>query len=229
KYVFNHWVTPETEAALLAKEIKRRRYQRIAFINSEHEGIIAVFNAIRDKFKQEGLWDKVVLEEFYLADTTDCRTFLTKARAAQPDVMMVLLLSSGISTFAKQALESGIMAEIAGMELFEDEHVVQAANGALYGKWYVNSDEFDPEFIDLYRQRYKEFPGWASANAYDAVTLLAIGARKFGKNSEQIAKFLKELSDYKGAAGRYSATGDNRFTIPAAVKIIEKDGFKKIG
>jgi len=41
-------------------------------------------------------------------------------------------------------------------------------------------------------------------------------------------QFLHTVKDFNGALGTYSASGDNRFTLPAAIKVITADGFKKI-
>ena len=40
--------------------------------------------------------------------------------------------------------------------------------------------------------------------------------------------FLGGVRDFSGAAGTYSASGDNRFTLPAALKQIQNSAFVKL-
>jgi len=83
------------------------------------------------------------------------------------------------------------------------------------------------EFEQAYYSRFGHHPGWSAVNGYDALTLFYLGSRK-DKSGPAIAKFLSTLSDYSGAAGTYSATGDGRFTLPAAVKVVREDSFERI-
>ena len=39
---------------------------------------------------------------------------------------------------------------------------------------------------------------------------------------------LHTLRDFHGALGTYSASGDNRFTLPTAIKIVTEGGFQKL-
>ena len=63
---------------------------------------------------------------------------------------------------------------------------------------------------------------------YDTSKLIAARLETVGKENRKLAEYLKSVKDYRGAAGSYSATGDNRFELPATVKVVEEDGFKKL-
>jgi branched-chain amino acid transport system substrate-binding protein len=229
KFAFTHWVSPEAEAIKLADEIKRRDYKRFAFIGAEHEGVIAVRDALNSVFNASGITERLVLNELFLATETDFRTFIAKARQKQVDVVIVCLFSGGpLASFAKQARVQGLKVDLAGMEMFEDEREVKASDAALVGHWYVNADVATPAFEKAYRAKYNEHPGWAAANGYDVINLFVKAFRKYGNDRSMYASFLANLADYQGAAGTYSATGDNRFTLPAAVKVVTMDGFKKL-
>ncbi|MBL7662400.1 ABC transporter substrate-binding protein [bacterium] len=227
-YVFIHWVSPEAEAEKMTQEIKRRGYQRIAGISHIQQGVEAYNQAFFSMLKQEGLYERLVFHEQLAVGTTDFNTTLTKLRGANADAIYLAVFSDGLATASRRIKELGIGGEIFGAEFFEDEHVVKASNGALYGSWYVNVDDATAGFVKKYQARYQEFPGLTSSNAYDTLNLIARGVELHGRDNLKIAGSLKTLKDYRGAAGVYSATEDNRFTLPAAVKIVEKDAFKKI-
>ncbi|RIL12553.1 MAG: hypothetical protein DCC75_00195 [Proteobacteria bacterium] len=228
KHVFIHWVVPEKESEIIVREIKKRGLQRIAIIAAEQEGVIAFNKAFMAEMAKHNLTDRIVLDERYLQDNKDFKPFLSKVRAKQADSIYVLLFPGGLSTFMKQARDFAIKADIFGAELFEDQHEVAASDGTLIGKWYVNADEASPDFIANYKKKYGEHPGWATANAYDSLKLMADAVARHGNDNAAIASYLRGIKDYKGAAGSYSATGDNRFDLPATIKIVTKDGFEKI-
>ena len=228
KYSFLHWVTPETEAKALSEEIQLKGYKKIGIITTEHEGAIAFLNAVKESFKKNELSKSVVSEQSFLPEVTDFRTGIAKLKTYEPDAVIVILFPGAISSFAKQSAILHLGADLIGAELFEDENEVKASEGALIGHWYVTADISSGEFLHMYKERYSAFPGWAAANAFDTLNLVADAVKAHGVSTEMVAKQLASLKNYTGAAGVYSATGDNRFTLPATVKVVTEDGFEKI-
>jgi len=228
KYVFIHWVSPEAEAQTMVSEIKKRGYKKLAMISHEQEGAIALEDAFVSEINKQGLGSNLLLKERVLRDVRDFKYFITKLRSKNIDGVSVCLLPGGLAAFAKQARDLGLKADLFGFELFEDANEVKASDGALVGKWYINSDDATDDFQKLYFAKYQEEPGWAAANAYDTLSLIAAAVDKVGKDNLKIAGYLRNIKDYRGATGAYSATSDNRFNLPAAVKIVTKAGFKKL-
>ncbi|MBX7145150.1 MAG: ABC transporter substrate-binding protein [Oligoflexia bacterium] len=227
-YCFIHWVSPEAESAKLVAEIKERGYKRIAMLSHEQQGVVAFDNAFLAELERQGLADRVVLRHNLAIEDRDFNTFIAKARAAKVDGISVALLSGALSSFARKVRESGLKSDLFGAELFEDEHEVRASGGALVGSWFVNADVAQAEFVKKYRDRYHEHPGWATANAYDTLRLIAAAVDQFGNDNLKIASYLRAIRNYSGAAGIYSASGDNRFILPAAIKLVQADGFPKL-
>ncbi|MCB0338456.1 MAG: penicillin-binding protein activator [Bdellovibrionales bacterium] len=225
---FLHWVTPDVEAKVFVDELKKRKYQRMAMIYGEQEGILASIPKIRQELESAGLSDKIVLEKSYLPDATQYRDFVTQAKAKQVDGVIVMLLPGALSTFAKQSRQASLDVDLMGLELFEDENEVRASDGALIGQWYVNASDGSDHFNIKYKQRFGENPGFGSANGYDSMKLIAKAIEKSESEATSVAHYLRTLQDFHGAAGVYSASGDNRFTLPAAVKLVTADGFETI-
>jgi branched-chain amino acid transport system substrate-binding protein len=229
QYAFLHWVIPETQAELLVKEIKKRDYKSIALAISEQRGCIAQEKAVLDQAKKQGIAERIISSDRILADTRDFRTIISKLRAKRADAVFLNLIPGPCSAFARQGRDFGLKAAYFGMDVMEDENEVKASDGALVGAWYVNAADSLESFRRAYQSAYNEYPGWASSNSYDVLNLLAEGVKRFGKDNDKIADYLRTLINYHGAAGIYSATGDNRFTLPAAVKIVTKERFEKPG
>lgn len=228
RFSFIHWVTPEIETQEVVKEIQRRKYKRLGIIGTEQEGVLAVVKSLKDQLQKVGMEKLLVLNEMYLDTEKDFKTYIAKARAKGVDGVIVCLFPGSLSTFAKQTRSQGLNIDLIGIELFEDENEVKASEGALIGQWYVNADSASKSFETIYQKTYGEHPGFGSANGFDALNLYVDALNKNGKSGIEIAKHLAELSNYTGAAGKYSATGDNRFTLPAAVKIVTESGFRKL-
>jgi branched-chain amino acid transport system substrate-binding protein len=228
EYSFIHWVTPPVLGQALAEEIQRRDFQRIAILAAEVTGAIADLEGAVGALKELGLKDRVVYQETFPKEQTDYRTTIAKLRQQKTDAVVIVFFAGALSSFAKQFEASKISAELIGMETFEDESEVRAAGGSLLGRWYVNASDPADWFVSQYKNRYHEHPGWASANGFDSVRLFADAVSAVGNDNRQICDFLRKVKNYKGAAGRYSSSGDNRFTLPAALKIVTAKGFERL-
>ncbi len=169
-----------------------------------------------------------MFDEQVLPDSTDFKSILSKAGAKGTKAIILCLFPGGTASFAKQNKLLGLQADLIGIELFEDQNEVNAAQGGLLGQWYVNADLAAPWFLDLYREKYNEYPGWAAANAYDSLALIAAAFSSEGADNRAIARRLGSLKDYSGASGPYSATGDHRFSLPAAIKVVRESGFERL-
>lgn len=224
-YVFNLWVTPEAEAATAIAEAQKRGYKKIARVVTIQDGALAIKSAFDRENKGQII---IVLDEEFNADVKDFKTYIAKLRQdTKIDAVMVVLLPGQCGVFAKQARQLGIRQDLMGFEMFEDINEVKASGGALVGQWYVNTDDPDSKFLDAYTKQYPEASIWGASAGYDSVLLIARAVEQGFKGSD-INQFLATLKDFKGALGTYSATGDNRFSIPAAVKIVTKDGFETL-
>lgn len=228
-YSFIHWVIPPVLGEALSTELARRKLKRVAFVVAEVTGAVADADAAEAAIRQAGRGDTIVYRENFAKETTDYRSALTAIRQKKADAVVAALFPGALASFAKQFREMKISAELVGMETFEDEGEVKASGGALVGGWYVNAADSAASFVDRYRKEYNEHPGWGSGNAYDATQLMARAAMHAGTDHEGIRTFLMSVKHYDGAAGRYSSSGDNRFTLPAALKQVTEQGFEPLG
>jgi branched-chain amino acid transport system substrate-binding protein len=225
KYVFNFWITPEEEVSVAIPEALKRGYKKIARIVSLQDGALAIKSAF-DKSNNGRL--QVVLDEEYVGDVKDFKSYLTKLRTHKDiDAIMVVLLPGQCGIFAKQARQLGIKQDLFGFETFEDSNEVKVSGNALVGQWYVNTDDPDNKFIQEYRKRFPSASLLAASTGNDIVLLLGAAIDR-GYKKDNFHEFLSTLNDFSGVLGTYSASGDNRFTIPAVVKVVTKDGFEKV-
>jgi branched-chain amino acid transport system substrate-binding protein len=227
-FSFIHWVIPPVLGEKLATELVKRDLKRLAILAAQTTGALADADALTDALDKRGRKNTVIHRQDYVASETDFRSTLTKLREKNIDGVIAVLFPGAISSFAKQFRASGIKAELIGIETFEDQSEVKASAGALEGAWYVNASDPTEAFIALYKENFKQHPGWGAANAFDTLNLLVQGVVAGQQTSEQMRDFLGGIRDFSGAAGTYSASGDNRFTLPAALKQIQNSAFVKL-
>lgn len=228
QYAFIHWVIPPVLGQSLAEELVRRDFKAISFISGETSGAQADVRGAVEALQALGAGSRIVYNQSFAKEETDFRTAIAAMRQKHSDVVVVVLYPGAISAFLKQARSLKLGAEIAGMETFEDESEVRASQGALVGAWYVNAARPTDDFVAMYKKAYGEYPGWASANAFDTLKLINQAAALSHGGHDEIRKFLATLKDYHGAAGLYSASGDNRFQLPAVLKRVTASGFEEI-
>ena len=110
----------------------------------------------------------------------------------------------------------------------ELDNLFKYPEGALVGQWYVQADDPGDTFLTGYAERFPEATPYTAGNCHDVVSLIAKAVETKRTSGEQLQDFLFSLRDFKGAMGEYSATGDNRFSLPAAVKVVTEKGFEKL-
>lgn len=224
-YSFIHWVIPQVLGKLLASQLIKQNYRRIGFVSAEVSGAIADMEATIAALREDQGANRVAYQATFPKGEMDYRAAVQQLRQRKVDATVAVLIPGALSSFAKQFRKAGVSSELVGMETFEDEHEVRASQGALEGAWYVNASDAAEWFIERYRAKYGEHPGWAAANGYDAMSHIAEAISHGAKNSDEVRDYLRSIKDYSGASGVYSASGDNRFTLPAALKRVEKGNF----
>lgn len=223
RYTFTYWALPENEGGLLASELVRRKVQRVAILAATHNGVLA----LRDAFvtalsKSPDVF--VVASEEVLPDARDLKGVLERMKARGPlDAFVTILFPGQQAVAVKQARAVGINAPLYGFETFEDEDDIRAANGLFSGVLYATAGDPTPAFLEAYRARYPSKSYYTASNAFDIVNLLVAGSRN-KKDSDAVVGFLRNLRDYPTASGVISSTGDNRFSLPTALKTINKLG-----
>lgn len=229
KYVMNFWVTPEAEAAEMVSEVSRRGYKNIARISAMQDGVLS-FRTAFDALDRGDL--KIHFDEEYPPDVRDFKTYISKLKGRSDlDGVMALLWVGQIGIFSKQMKELGVDLPMFGMELYEDSNEVLLSGGALVGDWYVNADDPSSEFSSRYSAEFADASISGAPNCHDIVLLISAGlqeAKSHQTRKEDLNDFLHNVKDFQGSMGTYSATGDNRFSLPAAAKIVTESGFEKI-
>lgn len=219
-YIVKHWCTAERLNQALVEEVRRRAYKNVAIVSTSNEAMLG----LRDLYKQSGV-TPVVLDQEFAKEDTDFSTIVTKISQIKPTAVYVLLLPPQISVFVKRLREGRYTGEIFNANFFEDRGEVLASGGTMVGGWFVNSDNSAGEnYPAEFQKRFGRGTTVGGGNGYDAAKMLIEAAQ----SGEDLNHYLHNIKNFHGAFGVYSATGQNDFDFPAVVKIVEKDGFRKL-
>ncbi len=225
EYAFNLWVTPEEQVKHIFEEAKRRGYKKIARILATHDGTLAIRDAF-DSMNNGQL--EIVLDEEYPYEMKDFRPFITKLKATNGlDAVFVELFFGQTGLFAKQMRDLGADLPMFNIESFEDTKELEISDGALSGHWYVQADDPGEVFLKEYKEKYPDAMSYTAGNCHDALLLFA-EAVKQKKIKAGMKDYFASVKNFKGAMGTFSATGDNRFSLPATIKVVTDSGFKKL-
>lgn len=149
----------------------------------------------------QGFGGKVLGSALAPLGTTDFSSYLIKAKAAKPDVLIMLPGGDDLVNALKQATQFGLDKDMAiGGGLMELEVLASLPDDARLGwwtfEWWWNQPDVPhvKAFVDAYRSKYKQTPtarswfGFASANA------IALAANKAGAlDSGKVARAMQGL------------------------------------
>jgi branched-chain amino acid transport system substrate-binding protein len=176
-------------------------------------------------------------ETLFKLGETDYRGLITRAKAFNPDVILVWghgTPDEGV--IIKQTRELGISTPLFVGNANPTSKVYREAGGkTLEGVIYAGF-KFDmvaaKKLADPYRAKFGFDPDFAAIEIYDMVNMVAEGIRKNGYDGEGIRSYVAGLKDFKSiGGGTFGMDPDGQSVLPVAlyqVKDVEKPLFEEI-
>ena len=168
----------------------------------------------------ERLGGRVVQADPYLEGMEDFRPYLERLRRRGATLVFVAGLDAGAARIVPQARALGLEARFMGGDGLEGlAGAGLGFDGILVGVLYhPDASDAARTFAEAYRRRYGREPDSSAALAYDAVRLLARGARAGAATREEMRRYLEGVGReggspaYQGVAGpvAFDAQGDPR-------------------
>lgn len=191
-YMFSTAPTMQMDAALMADiTLKRLGKQAAVFYQASDWGDTSQ-QVFVERYKSQG--GKVVALENYLLTDKDYHSVLSKARRANPDVLVLFSYYTDGALLLLQAQDVGLKGKILAATSCYSNKFLELGGGAVNGA--VMSVLFFPEdprpdiqrFVQDYKARYNETPDQYAARAYDAVKIVAWGTEQGGATRDGIRK-----------------------------------------
>lgn len=224
--IFNLWVTPETEMKKLIPYMQKQNWKKIAVITVQQDGMLAFRDAFRRQ--SQGVL-QTVLEDEVTVDEKNFKPFLMRLKQLKDvDAIFVNLWIGQCGLFARQAREMQINLPMVNGEIFENKSEVADSKGALIGQAYVQAGDAGDVFLKEYHAKYPNASPVGAAHCHDVISLIGDAINKDKITPPSMRDHFATLTNFTGALGTYSSTGDNRFTLPAVMRRVTAKGFEDI-
>lgn len=161
---------------------------------------------------------KVVLNEngaqlvgnsYHSLEETEFSSYLNNARAAEPDMLLLLNFGSQSTTCMKQAVSYGLKEETeiclawsSGLEQYKalgPEVLEGVYSGVQY--WHTTDVPANNAFVDLSRNKFGRTPGYSMAAGYACTRLILDGIERAGSTSPSDVVKAVEGYAYDGVTG----------------------------
>ncbi len=182
--------------------------RKVAVVYHVSEWGTGIKNVFESRFKELG--GQIVSEDGAPQDAKDYRTQLSKAKAANPDLIYAPTYPDGGTVLLTQASQLGIKTQFLGADGWADPKLWKAIGGKANVMFTapVNSspDSFKQKI--LAKTGGKDVP-IGTANAYDNVKMIAAAMKDVGTDPDKMQSALRVMQ-YDGVSGHVSfdANGD---------------------
>ncbi len=206
-------VSMEEESESLASYLRRSDRTAIIFMNNDYGRAWSVI-------LKTGMPGRIVSSESYELNQTDYSMQLTRIKEAKPDLLVILSTEEG-AAIACQARQLGINASLASARPIERPGVLKepAMNGLVYS---YPSYNITHSFFTRYQKKYNQQPTAFGAEAYDAITTLALSSQNCSRQIDCIFRWYLDR-EYHGALGKISFDQLGNAHYPVILKQI-RDG-----
>lgn len=223
----NHVLVSQKEGKL--GEFAAQKFHDIATIYDQaNDAYVAGEKAFVEQFQNKG--GSVVKRQAFQKGATDFRTELTKIKPETPEAVFVGALMPELGLIVKQMRELGIIAQILTDDTVTDQKFIDAVGDLSEGTIFSGSEfsrETNPEFWDLYTERFGKNPNIFAAQGYDCLMILAniIEQKCKTGNSTCVKDELYNVKDYLGVSGLITFDNNGDAIKPITIKIIKNGQF----
>ncbi|MGE0748091.1 MAG: ABC transporter substrate-binding protein [Rhodospirillales bacterium] len=195
-------MTAQAFAGILYEKMGMKSIYYLAVNDDWGRGTVGAFKETFDAFKA-----KTIGTEFVDRTASDFYTPLTKIRAANADVVIVVAETQAGSIIAKQAKELGLKSKIFGVGAWATPTFMnlagEAGNGLLSGVVYASTMDSprNKEFVAAHVKAYGEEPGKYNAAGYNTVNVIAQAIQRAGAADPEKIRDALEKTDYMSPNG----------------------------
>ncbi len=206
-YVFRNRESAMLQSAEIAQLLLREPLpQRIAILYSTTANAVSYKDAFVHALGDER--ERVVLDESFAEGQQDFRTVIAKLKSVSASHVFVPGLAPEIARILLQAEEAGFRARWYATAGAFDQELLKiagpAAEGLIFGVPSLNTSDPTSAASRLNKrllETYKTEVDMCSANAYDAVLMLAMAADKAKASGRSLRDELESIKDFPGAGG----------------------------
>jgi branched-chain amino acid transport system substrate-binding protein len=170
----------------------------------------------------------------YQGGDQDFTAQLTAIKKANPDVIFIPAgIVGDAALIAKQSRELGLKQPLLGGDTWDLPQLIEIGGSAVEGAYYSTmfdikaelSDKTKP-FVEKYRKKYNEDPGYLPALAYDAYMVLVDAIKRAGSDDPEKIRRALLTTDFIGVSGRIRFDQNRDAIKDAVIKTIKNGKFE---
>ncbi|KZE84431.1 ABC transporter substrate-binding protein [Paenibacillus elgii] len=187
--------------------------------------------SIYTSFKEnvEKLGAKIAIDRPHKMGDKDFSSVLTAVKATNPDALYVVAYYNEAAAIVKQAKESGINAQLLGVDGFDSPKYLELGKSNTEGSTFTTSfytTDNRPvvqKFVKAWHDKYKGEPDMLSSQSYDAAMVILEAMKKAGTDKEKLKQAINETSELEGTSGQIRFRTDHEVMKPVIFMTV-KDG-----
>lgn len=213
-YLFRIFAGGEQEIELMVDYLHQDSINKVFILHTNELYGINACKYFESKYTSDG--GMIVGKDEYPMNNGDFKSQLMKAKAAQPEKIILLGYGNEYPVLFRQAAEFGLSPDVfvcnlggsnkAVMELPADLTEGVTIIGPRFS-YLLENEMLEPEmksFVDKYRAKFNENPDFRAAYAYDMVMIYMGICGNESKTQQQIIDTLLSIKNFSGASGTIS-------------------------
>ncbi len=230
-YVFRNSLPESLALPSVVKKAKEKLgLKKVAIMYSNNNDFtVSGFKTFEQAIKDNGL-ETVTVETFADKDT-DFSAQLTKIAALKPDAIFISALYQEAALILKKAREIGVTVPVIGNNGFNSPQLIKLAGSAAEGAvvaspWYPGKeDEKVKNFVAAFKAKYNKEPDQFSAQAYDALYIMANAIENAGSTTDRkkLRDSLATVKDFQGVTGKFAFDAKRNPAMDVTILVV-KDG-----
>jgi branched-chain amino acid transport system substrate-binding protein len=231
EYVFRNSLPESLALPNVVKKAKEKfALKKVAVMYSNNNDFtVSGFKTFEQAIKDNGL-ETVTVETFADKDT-DFSAQLTKIAALKPDAIIISALYQEAALILKKAREIGITVPVVGNNGFNSPQLIKLAGSAAEGTvvaspWFPGKDdEKVKNFVAAFKAKYNKEPDQFSAQAYDALYIMANAIENAGTTTDRkkLRDSLAAVKDFQGITGKFAFDAKRNPAMDVTILVV-KDG-----
>lgn len=213
-YLFRIFAGGEQEIELMVNYLHQNLINKVFIMHTNELYGINACNYFESKYTSIG--GTIVGKDEYPMNNGDFKSQLMKAKAAQPERVILLGYGNEYPVLFRQATEFGMNPNMFVCNLGgSNKSVMELPSDLIEGmtiigprfSYLLENDMLEPEmksFVDKYRVKFNENPDFRAAYAYDMVMIYMGICGNESKTQQQIIDELLSIKSFSGASGAIS-------------------------
>jgi len=231
-FVYRVWPSDLYEGKVFAEWVYKKGFKDIAivYINNDYG------NGLKEAFSKRfiELGGRITIAEGYTSAQQDFRPIIIKLKQSKPQGVYIVGYYEDTAQFIKEAKQQGLSSQLFGTSSSVHSKLFDIAGQASEGFIVAMVNDFDvnnltpkqKEFLEKYRNLYKQDPDWAATHAADAFLVIKQCLEKGCKTGEEIKRCIDNQRTFDGI--NIGVTFDDNGDVinkPIVIKKVENGRF----